>query len=1598
MPTSRDDLSREPRPALKSMYAEKITFRVSTIFRGWVLFLLLAPLHAWNGDPTPVDDYHLLRVPPTHFVRTGNKLKLIKSKDAIFGQAVPLKDAVRTSFNVRFAGEYFLWTRVSQLKLSPTHVKVKLLEGEKQILSNTICDDAGGPGLGGPGGFSVYQDVALKTAPDGTTNDSGDGILLTTDKDDDVEAATNEILIDLGEKKSWAHMLRVESPKGDRPFYWWKVGQVKLEAGSYQMRVAPLKKPHEEAMPYLGASFLTTSDEIQYPFAGDISPPRSSFIRFRIDELPEEGTTLGIGMRVHYDPWSTGRGHLNPSGFHVKNSEPHQMTGFTRWYRLQDLERAPGMGGGESHLFIAVGAGLDKCRGATQFAVFPHKDFVLREISWNEPEGTNISLATDFENHLHMLRTFRDHARENYEKALQATKERLFPLTRGPLYFGNAWGYANGTPYEYMVKTLRLLGFNSASAPHDGPRSARNYGWTLHTGQYWPPGFMPYDEAKSAKKYEDHYKNRFKKQEETYKHVKVFQIADEPGEINKSEMSAPQWRYVEDDGGYWRDYSGGSDFNSRTDLHDCVLEGVVSKHHFNFTIRAATDDAKLPTKWVSWSMGRVGPTLTVNLAVQKVGYGRGGRGMLSKPGASIGNKTPFKIIFEGGKAALYINNRLIHQHDGLPEKGGFGIVGQKKSIHALKFREIRKDEHIDATSLNDLSANLAAKTDEDLELDELDLGEDKPDWLEPLPLKEFIKEHWVEAGGIPEAQEGFRKWAATKGLSPKLFGKGKWEEVRLLTIPSLAKTKEERRLFYWSRRYSGWLTPRMFKLAADGILKGVPNKDMVGFVALSGHSLYFPSAQPLDMFHLASEGYPLMPGVSDWMSMGGWRWDSHQAVAFSVAPYNAGARRYGGKPVSFPMMHCVWPSHFRSSTMLANNVKYISYYNYGPIYMVTEGHWSNGYGGYATTGQINNRAAQVDDVLSPGYARPSRVAMLYARSTEYWHASSSFADKRAAFLGMSHEYFKPELVTEEQVEQGALEHYDALYILDRWVKESAQKKILDWTKKGGLLWACTNAATKNEYNEDLDLLVALNVERSFEEVEGLKKKGYIRMLPVEGKVKFSPHGGNSAGIPSSIKYPKSAVVRARYADERPAWLEMPAGKGRLVYLGHRCGQAYTWRAFRIGGAPVIWADRAREPLVTPLHEARVERELILSKPCIVASPISTESGTVIVLYNMRGRSPENLLISLKEPARPHSVHAFDGFDLAPLEYTFKDGRVEMALDQLHGAQMILVRRCPPPADPRLEEMQTRSTEMMASDEWQDVSAGAWFAGFHNEWQLSGTLIRLLKHKRWEVRRSASEALGRLAMRGRSSDTPGSGLGKAQLQEAGDALVASIDNETDTHALGDALWALGRTGHMKAKKICAEHVNHKNWFVRSQALRGLIALAETGDVKKATKPVDRALADPDLRVRQRGIELLGRLDAGRTFDLALKCWKGERDAKEQHAWNTAFFRNEETVQRYLSSGMPGPENLFLNVAIRNATPEFHAGLKKRIEQRKFSNAHLFTYAVIKQDSPELARMLFNARDDLPNGIKRMLPKILEHAFEAGLGNSLQDWGEWLAQKN
>ncbi len=924
-----------------------------------------------------------------------------------------------------------------------------------------------------------------------------------------------------------------------------------------------------------GPSALVSAIELWSDTPG-LMEPVGSFIRFRVDQLPDPAATVNVTgvMKVHHSPWTLSGLKLTP--------EPVKETGWTPWV---DLRGQPGNANGSLILSIPKGA-----KGITRFSLVQDDSVFMRDFDWNEPDGAKIIVTPDFAD----LRTFREQERRYYFRTLEQTGGQLYPLARPPLFFGNAWGYTTGGAAEYMVKSFRLMGFNSVVTSEDAAKYETLYGWHSQAGQYGPPGFMPYDEDQARGQFNAYYEKFFGdgKGQGATPGMRIFQLADEPGET------------------------------------------------------------------------------------------------------------------------------------------------------ALK--------PADATA-------------------------------------------------------GFRRWLAAQGVKPSVFGKSTLDEVEMLMKDP--KTPEENKRYYWSRRYQSYITPKRFALAAEAVRKQGPNPDVQSYVALSGHALYFPSKMSLDMFQLAQ--YPgLMPGISDWMTSGSWNWDSHQAVAFSVAPFNAGARRYGadfGKPPrSFPMMHCVNPSLFRGYTQLGNQCKFISYYNYGPDYEVTEGYWSHSGLGWAVM-HLNNQAAQMDDILGPGLMRPSRVALLYSAPQEIWWPQGSFADKRATFLALAHSYYQPELVTEEQVLEGALAHYDALLVLEQYVSRTVQDRIGEWVKGGGLLWACADALVCDEYKEPYDLLQQLTgLKRDHSKPLGVS----VQLLPVEGETAIKEHevppqGRSKETIrPGVFEWP-GAAIRATYSDQHPAMGMKPAGKGRVVYLGHRAGLAYSRRA-GARGAFKWWPDSGqREVLYVPLKEAGVGQDLVVSGPLVMASALSTEAGTVVILYNMHAEAQTNLVVSLKEPDRPHSVQ-WCGWDrrLVDLPYAYTNGCVEMSGFNLPGSgAMIVVRRTPAPADDRLNIMQRNAERDLGSDDWQAMSAGAWFAGFFADWNLGDRLIPLLTHEHWAVRRSAAESLGRL-----------------EFKPALKALQAALDKETDSHALVDQLDALSRLDPKEAARRARRCAEHPDWFVRNEAKR------------------------------------------------------------------------------------------------------------------------------------------------------------------------------------
>jgi len=599
-------------------------------------------------------------------------------------------------------------------------------------------------------------------------------------------------------------------------------------------------------------------------------------------------------------------------------------------------------------------------------------------------------------------------------------------------------------------------------------------------------------------------------------------------------------------------------------------------------------------------------------------------------------------------------------------------------------------------------------------------------------------------------------------------------------------------------------------------------------------------------------------------------------------------------------------------------------------------------------------------------------------SSEYWGGQTAFIDKRPAFLALSHEYYQPYLVNEDQIaREGALDHYDALYVLDPYVSAAAQAKIEAFVKNGGILWTQADAFTKTEYNEPSDFLERLaGLKRTFTE----DKRDWT-MTPAPGETAIHRETVPASGVDKATW--DGAKVRASFGDGRPAWLEKAVGKGRVVYVAFRGGLNYGSHAVRPAGVDDIWSDIAREPLTLPLKEAKIDRELTVSQPDIMASPLTNENGTVIVLYNVQGAAAKNLQFSLKEAQKPVSVQYYnEQMQLTALPFTYQDGRAAFTLPALPRENMILVRSKPAPKDDRVEQMRLKTVDLLKRTNWEDISAGAWYAGFYPEWKMADQLIPLLAHEQCMVRRQAAESLGRLG-----------------YAPAADALAAQIAKETDPHALGDMLYALAQLNDPRFPQLAQQNMSASTQpHVRQQCLSGarlyLAQQAKPGAELKAfgTALFDMADADPDRRVYSEAAPVLAFADPPRCLAL----WKDSYatgDTRHRDALADVVAKNDALLDAALQN-LPTDPDALLALAARRKDPRLTKLLGDRLEELAKTGIWGLLTAASTQADPALSTLIFNKRAQLPDNFKPYVYVILERTFNARLGTIDDAWEAYL----
>src|SRR4051794_20743610 len=341
-------------------------------------------------------------------------------------------------------------------------------------------------------------------------------------------------------------------------------------------------------------------------------------------------------------------------------------------------------------------------------------------------------------------------------------------------------------------------------------------------------------------------------------------------------------------------------------------------------------------------------------------------------------------------------------------------------------------------------------------------------------------------GTNANALRNFRQWLKQQGIEPAALGVTSLEQVVPIETPDvlreLMKTNERaaRRVFYYTCRFRQhatterliWNTEELHRQLGPGPFGATLVADHPYF---GGTGLGMGMDQqntPWGGWHLAADWFDIgrqhavdMVGTEDWLGLQfmygpSFTWEGFQLMGFQAAIFRSAS---GGEQ---PIMAWITTSdernlRLKAASSLCQGAKHFYYWTYGPTATSTENYWSDQPGSYPGMAHVSRLLEFGEPVIARGKPRPTRVALLYSISSDYWQpfGYAHMLERRALYLALIHEQYLVDMVTEEDVVAGRLSDHRILYSADPCISADASKVIAEWVHGGGTFVATCAAGS-----------------------------------------------------------------------------------------------------------------------------------------------------------------------------------------------------------------------------------------------------------------------------------------------------------------------------------------------------------------------------------------------------------------------------------------------------------------------------------------------------------------------------------------------------------
>jgi hypothetical protein len=560
-------------------------------------------------------------------------------------------------------------------------------------------------------------------------------------------------------------------------------------------------------------------------------------------------------------------------------------------------------------------------------------------------------------------------------------------------------------------------------------------------------------------------------------------------------------------------------------------------------------------------------------------------------------------------------------------------------------------------------------------------------------------------GNNSNALAHFHTWLRERKLIPADLGVSSLDEVEPIESPAALRERQKanraaaNRIFVWTTRFRQEAATRRLKWLTEGFhAQGPSNAFTSTLVAdhpyFGGSGLGMGMDRPnttwggyplsLDWFGMARERVVDVIGIEDWLGLNfmygpSSTWEGFQLIGFQAAMFRSGSRG------ALPIITWITPSdernlRLKSASALCQGSKHFFYWTYGPTATSTENYWSDLRGAYDGVASIARQLAGAEHIIAPGKTRPTRVALLYALSSDLWQPFGylSMAERRLTYFSLLHDQYLVDMVTERDVEEGRLQDYDVLYVTDPCVSTAACEGIRRWVRNGGWLYGACAAASRNEFDEDHGGLADVFGTTPQMEVKvqpgRFDVRGGLNGLPWLDQVGPQNHSGQSTfgalGVKVRMK-PSSGTVTSTFADGTPAVITNRFGKGAGLCVATCPALSYAKDAhFVAAELKEKWPVAQRTFINSIARASRAPRLVELSHPIVEAGVFEVPRGAALVLANFTYESIQQLTIRLPVKSTPQRVRSLEK---GPLKFT-----TEPASRELRKLGYTKVARCEVP--------------------------------------------------------------------------------------------------------------------------------------------------------------------------------------------------------------------------------------------------------------------------------------------------------------------------------